>query len=538
MKRIAIAASVVLLSATAAFAGETRRYLVATHGPAREAASTLRAEPGGSILDRRPVKEFRIVDAFAADLTEAEAAALRTSPGVRRVEPVVERTLQAIDVTTPGMQTIPYGLRAANAQYAWEGRRSDVVVHVAVMDSGVDYRHPDLADAWAGGYDVFDPQGTALDEIGHGTHVAGTVGARNNNFGVAGVAPNVRLWGVKVVDETGRGTMEDLLLGLDWVLQKKRELGGLWVVNMSLGGKEASPTEQEGFDRLRDEGLILVSSSGNDSTSSTPAPIRFPAAYPGVIAVGAIDDKNRIAKFSNSGPELSFVAAGVEVLSTTLPGDAFGSYVRVSDNVLRAKHLVGATLAGVTAPYIYCGLGGAGDFPSSVEGKIALVQRGGDTFADKARRAKEAGAVAVAIFNHNETNLTWTLYPPEDPDAQKYPWPIVVALSKADGERLAERPGVMTIGYEPDDYDDRTGTSMAAPHVAGAVAMLWSLAPDASPDAIYTALMMTAKDLGDTGKDPFYGHGAIDVNAAARLLAPEAFAGRTTGRRILKRGKG
>lgn len=538
MKRIAIAASVVLLSATAAFAGETRRYLVATHGPAREAASALRAGPGGSILDRRPVKEFRIVDAFAADLTEAEAAALRTSPGVRRVEPVVERTLQAIDVTTPGMQTIPYGLRAANAQYAWEGRRSDVVVHVAVMDSGVDYRHPDLADAWAGGYDVFDPQGPALDDIGHGTHVAGIVGARNNNFGVAGVAPNVRLWGVKVVDETGRGTMEDLLHGLDWVLQKKRELGGLWVVNMSLGGKEASPTEQEGFDRLRNEGLILVSSSGNDSKPSAPAPIRFPAAYPGVIAVGAVDDKNRIGKFSNSGPELSFVAAGVEVLSTTLPGDAFGSYVRVSDNVLRAKHLVGAKLAGVTAPYIYCGLGGAGDFPSSVEGKIALVQRGGDTFADKARRAKEAGAVAVAIINNNETNLTWTLYPAEDPDAQNYPWPIVVALSKADGERLAERPGVMTIGYEPDDYDDRTGTSMAAPHVAGAVAMLWSLAPDASPNAIYTALMMTAKDLGDTGKDPFYGHGAIDVNAAARLLAPEAFAGRTTGRRILKRGKG
>jgi serine protease len=96
----------------------------------------------------------------------------------------------------------------------------------------------------------------------------------------------------------------------------------------------------------------------------------------------------------------------------------------------------------------------------------------------------------------------------------------------------------MSIAYDPDDYDIKSGTSMAAPHVAGAIALVWSMAPDATPAQITNALIATASDLGAPGRDDLYGHGQVNVFEAARMLSPSAFTGViTTGRRILTRRK-
>ena len=542
MTRIAHRAFLVflLLMTTAAFAAETERYFVATRRPVREVGVTSVARDLRDPAERG-IRTFSIVHGFAADLTAEEAANLRKSPEVRYVEKNVERHLMAT-VSKPGEQIVPYGVSLVRAPETWAGRVS-VAVNVAVIDSGVDHRHTELRGAWAGGYNVLNPSSEfAMDGVGHGTHVAGIIAAGNNDIGVVGVASNVRLWGVKAIGDDGNGTMEDVVKGLEWVIEKKKSEGGRWVVNLSVGGDEAATPEREAFARAIADGIIAVAASGNNS-AGTPAPVSYPAAYPGVIAVGAVNDLSEHWATANQGPELDFVAPGVRVASTDLHDDKFLSYVRTPDHkVLVTRHLNGSKEGGVTAEYVNCGLGGANEFPASVQGKIALIQRGGDTFGTKAKRARQAGAVGVVIYNNNDTGIVWTLLDAGDPEANTYPWPITIGMTLADGQELVEKgSGRITIGYDPDDYSLKTGTSMATPHVAGAVAMLWGLAPDATPAQIYNALVTTAKDLGTAGRDDKFGYGLIDLFAAAKMLAPEAFEdtpppppGRT-GRRYLRR---
>ena len=531
MKRTALGALVLLIT-TASFGAETERYFVATRRPLREVgvASVARElrDPG-----QRRVATFTIVHGFTADLTAAEATALRNSSGVRYVEPVVPRYLSA-SISRPGEQMVPYGISAVHAPEAWAGHTSGEV-NVAVIDSGIDHTHAELQSAFKGGTNVLDPAASTMDGIGHGTHVAGIVAAANNNLGVVGVAPNVRLWAIKAFSDDGRGSMENVVRGVEWVLAKKTAEGGRWVINISAGGPEGSTAEREAFARAIAEGVVIVAASGNDSKVGTPAPVNYPASYPNVVSVGAVDEELAYATFSNQGPELDFVAPGVKVISLALHGDDFLSYVRTADNtIIDTRALLGSKPGGVTAEYIHCGLGTPADFGPDVQGKIALIQRGGDTFADKVRRAKEAGAVAAVIYNNVDGAYYWTLYPEEDPDAKNYPWPIAVGMSLADGESLvAKGSGVITIGHDPDDYSARSGTSMATPHVTGAIAQLWGLAPNATPDQIITALIASANDLGTAGQDDQTGYGLIDVHAAARMIAPSAF-GRT-GRRFLKR---
>jgi len=533
MKRFALGALVLFVS-TAALASETQRYLVATQRPARATSLGSLAHELSEPRERR-VASFSIVDGFAADLTPSEAAALRRSSGVRWVEPVVARELFA--VSTPGQQIVPYGVTQLRAPEAWAGRRA-APVNVAVIDSGIDYRHPELAAAWAGGLNTVKADATALDAIGHGTHVSGIIAAADNAFGVVGVAPGIRLWGVKVASDEGEITTEDVIEGLDWVVAKKKELGGQWVVNLSLGGEESSDIEREAFARGIAAGLAIVAATGNSSTVTLPAAVSFPAAYPNVISVGATDELQVLAAFSNQGPEVDFVAPGVRVVSTLLTGTAVISYVQSSSVVANAKPMIGSKLATLTGQYVYCGLGEAKDFTSAVQGKIALIRRGVDSFAAKTRRAMQAGATGVVIFNNNDTAFSFTLIDPEDPTTKDEIWPVAVGISRVDGEALvATGTGTITIGYEPDDYGGRNGTSMSSPHVAGAVALLWALAPNATPDNIVSALIATATDLGTPGKDDLYGYGQIDLFAAAKMLAPEAFnpAGGRTGRRFVTR---
>ena len=535
MKRTALGA-LVLFVTTAALASETQRYLVATKHAVRTTSLGSLAQELREPADRR-VSGFSAVDGFAADLTASEVAALRQSPDVRWVELVVARELLA--VSTPGRQTVPYGIAQVRAPEAWAGRRS-AFVNVAVIDSGVDYRHPELAAAWAGGVNTAKANATALDAIGHGTHVSGIIAAADNTFGVVGVAPGIRLWGVKVASDAGDITSEDVIEGLDWVIAKKKELGGQWVVNLSLGGEESSDLEREAFARGVAAGLAIVAATGNSSTATVPAAVSFPAAYPGIISVGATDELQVLAAFSNQGPEVDFVAPGVRIVSTVLTGTAVISYVQKGSAVATAKPMVGSRLASLTGQYVNCGLGEAKDFTSAVQGKIALIKRGVDTFATKTRRAMQAGASGVIIFNKDDTAYSFTLIDPEDPTTKDEVWPVGVGLSREDGEALvAAGSGTITIGYEPDDYSGKNGTSMSSPHVAGAVALLWALAPNATPDNIVSALIATAKDLGTPGKDDLYGYGEIDLFAAAKMLAPEAFnpeQGRT-GRRYVTRRK-
>jgi subtilisin family serine protease len=531
MNRILPAVLALTLS-TAALA-DTQRYLVATKRPALKADVRLMM---GENFDTSDVVSFRTFTGFAADLTETDVAALRRSGQVRWIEPVLERHAFAQERQLL-RQTVPLGVRAIFAPLAQTGFIKGTI-NVVVADTGVDYRHPDLMGAFAGGRNVLADTDDPLDDAGHGTHVAGTIAASDNDIGVVGVAPKVRLWGVKVLEGHGRGDTEGLVKALDWISAKKDALGGNWVVNLSLGAYTESAGEREAFQAIRDKGILVIAASGNLSTPNTPAAVAFPAAYPSVVAVGAVTFANELAYFSGQGPELDLTAPGIDILSTLRLGTRSISYLTDGNATILVDPLTGSGRGVFTEEFVYCGAGRVGEFPATVAGKIALIQRGDVTFRDKARRAKEAGAVAVAIFDNEDdpSSKSWTLQTTDED--RLYDWPVTLRLTKATGEALLARGAHrITVALTNDDYGENSGTSMACPHVAGAAALVWSLAPDATPQQVVDALTATATDLGAPGHDPVFGAGLLNVNAAARRLAPEAFGSITTGRPTGLRGR-
>ena len=536
MIRTTAAAFAILLS-TSLFAGDSQQYLVATKRPFGHGALKQLRES----IAAGDVRGFRhAFNGFAATLTEAEVAALRASSEVRWIEPVIERYAVVQARNTNG-QTMPYGVDLVHAPDAWAGRRVDTV-NVAVLDTGIDYRHPELAEYYAGGYNLFNRDATPLDDGGHGTHVAGTIAAADNNVGVVGLAPGIRLWAVKVLNSAGAGNTGTIVGGIDWVIAKKAEVGGNWIINLSLGSPNASNAEREAVDRATAAGILIVAASGNESIPTAKAPVIYPAAYPAVVAVGAIDDTETVASFSNQGPELDLVAPGVAVLSTVPVNSNFVSTIVTPTRSYYADALANSAPGRIDGEFVYCALGLPGQFPPAVRGRVAVIKRGEITFANKAFNAYQAGATAVVIFNDVNTQIaTWTLISGDDPWSWEYEWQIpVVGTTRADGEALIKDSGAIVVTVDPDDYAFYSGTSMASPHVAGAAALLWAFAPQAKPADLVNALTGTAIDRGPRGYDPAYGAGVLNVFAAAQRLAPYAFdsQGPTTGRPIGKRGRG
>jgi len=532
------AVALAFLVSMSAHAADAQRYLVATKRPFRAGGVIKELRNGG--MTAADVKGFTSFDGFAATLTSDEAAALAASADVRWVEPVIERHATAQARNANG-QTIPYGVDLVHARDAWAGRRTGNV-NVAVLDTGIDYRHDELKAIYAGGYNVFDPKATPFDDGAHGTHVAGTIAAADNDAGVVGVAPYVRLWAVKVLDSGGSGNTETVVAGIDWVVKKKKEVGGNWIINLSLGSPNVSPAEREAVQRATDAGIFIAAASGNESSAQKKVAVIYPAAYPSVVAVGAVDDAERIAEFSNQGAELDLTAPGVAILSTIPKGINFISSISGRTRNYFADALDNSAEGDVTGEFVYCGLGHPEQFPPSVKGRIAVIRRGELTFAVKSRNAVEAGAIGVVIINNTAApGISWTLISETDPWSFGYDWDIVVVgMTQADGAELLTETGSITIANDADDYAFFNGTSMAAPHVSGAAALLWTLAPQAKASDIVNALTVTAVDRGARGTDPVYGAGVLDIYAAAQFLAPGAFTpgGQTTGRQIGKRGRG
>ena len=181
------------------------RYWIATRSAPRVAPLRLLQDSDES--RRHAVHAFESVDAFAADLNIDEVVSLKRSPDVRYVSPLVPRYASGDDSRPPlsangspylSSQTVPYGVTMIHANDLWRFTRGGGgAVNIAIMDTGIDVRHPDLAPNFAGGYNTFSPSDQPIDDNGHGTHVAGTIAAIDNNFGVVGVAPQARIWSVK-----------------------------------------------------------------------------------------------------------------------------------------------------------------------------------------------------------------------------------------------------------------------------------------------------------------------------------------------------
>ena len=223
-------------------------------------------------------------------------------------------------------------------------------IGVAVIDTGIDYTHPDLAANYAGGYDFFNLDDDPMDDHGHGTHVSGTIAAAMGNLtgdpatpeGVVGVAPHARIYAYKVCGADG--TCNDF--AIEQAIARAIA-DGAKVINMSMGATDVAQSLNDAVQDAWNAGLVIVAAAGNDGLENE---LFYPAAFGNVISVAAFDEDHGRASFSNFGSWVDISAPGNVIMSTypmaacdpsTVPGDA-GCYTWLSGTSMASPHVAGA----------------------------------------------------------------------------------------------------------------------------------------------------------------------------------------------------
>lgn len=396
-------------------------------------------------------------------------------------------------------------------------------VKVGVIDTGIDYNHPDLAINYAGGYDLVDldddpmetteKDGDGIPTI-HGTHVSGIIAA---NGKIKGVAPDAKIYAYRALGPGGSGSSVQIIAAMEQAMED-----GVDIINLSLGNTVNVPDYpmSKAVNRAVDLGIAVVIANGNDGPSNWT--VGSPATASKAIAVGASVDTQTI-------PYL-YEPKGNKILALTpMQGSQPWKLEKDYQMVLA-------------------------DESSDLKDNIALVERSDISFYETANKAQQAGAIAVVIFNNDEKNFQGSIENGESPI--KIP---VASISKQDGEWLRTQlqmdqifidtkykqtkkriapfssrgpvtmnweikpdvlaPGANIISTVPgDDYQELQGTSMAAPHVTGAIALIKEAKPDWSNEQIIGALKTTAKQiLTEKGQpiDPIIqGVGEIQIEKA------------------------
>ncbi|WP_226537373.1 S8 family serine peptidase [Fictibacillus halophilus] len=416
-------------------------------------------------------------------------------------------------------------------------------IKVGVLDTGIDYNHPDLKDAYKGGYDFVendsDPMETTREQwlasgqpetingtayyTEHGTHVAGTIASNPKNdveYAMTGVAPNVDLYAYRVLGEYGSGYDSSVIAGIERAVED-----GMDVINLSLGNSNNHSLDATSvaINNAALKGVIPVIAGGN--AGPNPGTLGSPGASPLAITVGASDVPTDIPTVNASLADIS--------VQNTLMGHGLGKdYLKIIDKEYDVVEL---------------GIGTEDDYSDKeVNGKVALITRGEISFDEKIRRAHEKGAVAVLIFNNVEGEIPFFL-------GENHGYVPTFKMLQADGIKLSEKlkadptaklkltnlqsnmttgdvladfssrgpvsnnfdikpdvvaPGVSTFSTVPEyinspedgidyssGYASLSGTSMATPHVAGVAALLLQSHPDYTVADVKAALMNTADPL-------------------------------------------
>jgi subtilisin family serine protease len=509
--------SLVPLRAPAAPAGERARVLVAFRTPPGAAERRLVAEAGGGVRH-----EFEEISTLALELPVDRIDALRRDPRVELVEPDLERhILQSGGELVPTADNGLYGLVTSRATVAHGRGAFGRGAVVCIGDTGIDPSHPDIAPNYLGGVDTVDDDsdpatGNGIDAPTHGTSVAAIAAGALNGIGVRGVAYGAGIIHARLLPDSGGGPQSDIMAGVRRLVEER----GCRVVNLSLGGTEPSAIEERFYGDMAARGVVIVAATGNEGENS----IDYPGAYPGVVAVGAVDRRNAHASFSNTGLGIALSAPGVDNLSAVPLGH--GSEASIQARTLFAG--LGMEFAGQTrelrGTLVNCGDGNsAAVFPAAVRGQIALIKRGVEFFSLKVQNAMNAGAAGAVIYNHEAGSFSGTLQ--DRTAAGGAAWIPAISVSDAAGQTLVrEAGGAARLVNSASDWATASGTSFAAPHVAGAAAVLLGINPSLSRDAVVSILQRTATPVGG-GFNTTFGHGILNVDAAARQAGGSAPAG-------------
>ncbi|RYX99656.1 peptidase S8, partial [bacterium] len=225
-----------------------------------------------------------------------------------------------------------YALKKVEASKAWDINQGTQDVIVAIVDTGVDLDHPDLKAKLLDGYNAIAPGTPPKDDAKHGTHVAGiAAGIGNNGIGISGMAPKCKILPVKVLGN-GTGSIATIADGLIWAADH-----GADVVNMSLGSYTAEQTLGEAVKYALSKNVVCIATMGNDNVNRK----RYPAAFPGMIAVGSTDENDKKSTFSNFGDWITVSAPGTGILSTLPTYMSPNGYGKLSGTSMAAPLVTG-----------------------------------------------------------------------------------------------------------------------------------------------------------------------------------------------------
>lgn len=255
------------------------------------------------------------------------------SPGV---EPTARRSLASSRPQSPKVRIEPNGfvygttipndpaVQQGGESYAheklqlaeaWDYETGEGTVVVAILDTGIDYDHPELAGQIVPGYDFVHQRADASDDNGHGTHIAGIVAAQmNNGLGSAGVCPGCRIMPVKVLDASNIGVWSEIVQGIVFAADN-----GANIINLSLGSSEESDAVQRAITYAQSKGVLVVAAAGNSRSEE----LFYPAAYADVLSVVATDEHDRIWALSNYGQYIDVAAPGYLVYSSNIGNEQF-----------------------------------------------------------------------------------------------------------------------------------------------------------------------------------------------------------------------
>ncbi|AKE51082.1 S8 family serine peptidase [Kangiella geojedonensis] len=460
---------------------------------------------------------------FAVDLDEKGKSTIRGKKGFKSMEKDVKRFPMGIyndDSGDPTAQQLtPYAVYQSQADQLVLGTGQKVCVidsGIAGADGETGGKNNDFdwsvitGDSDSGTGDWFRDGGP------HGTHVAGTVGAADNGIGVVGMAPGVPMHIIKVFNNDGWGYSSDLAHAADKCTQ-----AGANIITMSLGGGFANSTEENAFNTFTANGGLVLAAAGNDGNTSRS----YPAGYKSVMMIGANDNNNQIASFSqhpsctekgktDDGYCVEVTAGGVNTLSTYPAGGATLSSASIDG--------VGIASAGMenngdaSGNTYYMGLGTSTD--AGANGNICVIDRGEISFHDKVANCENSGGIGAIIINNESGMLYGTL---GDTNTTTIP---------AVGTALEDRDAILaatnaTVSVGPSDYGYMSGTSMATPAVAGVSALVWSNHPSCSGTEIRNALKASAEDQGAAGRDDYFGYGITKAKAASDYLTANGCTG-------------
>jgi subtilisin family serine protease len=517
------AATAIALGVSASAQAEDDRYVIQVDESKKGLVKALTKKLGGEIK----VDSYGFIAATFSGKTLSEVKGLLNNPHIKLIEEDHLRKAFNFsdDIGNPMVQQItPYAIKQSQADLLTL-QQSDV--KVCVIDSGLDMSSGDFLEDRINGDN--DP-GTGNWFVAggeHGTHVAGTIAAADNGFGVVGMAPGVPLHIIKVFNAEGYAYSSNLAQAANLCGAAEAN-----IISMSLGGGGANSTEENAFKDFTANGGLIVAAAGNDGNSVRS----YPAGYPSVMMIGANDNNNNIADFSQfpgcttgRGKRattdeticVEVTAGGVNTLSTFPAGLASAAGLSANGTSYETSAMENYGTVDQGATYF---MGTAEAVDTNAAGAVCVIDRGNISFFDKVNNCELSGGIGAVIINNEPGVLSGTL---GDATTNTTSIPAVGAAQEDRSALMAATS--MDISVTSSDYGFLSGTSMATPAVSGVAALVWSNHPTCTGSQIRQVLKDTALDAGAAGKDDYFGYGIVQAaDADAYITANNICDGGTT----------